>query len=89
MNVSIRAKVTGLLAAIALLASQYLLAFNMPPPNPFLADSNYAMAHADAAQQDALPQSGPGGPDRTLSEDDIQYVHTGPGFFGIATSGVS
>lgn len=87
MNVSIRAQVAGLLAAATLLASQAPLAFNMPPRNPFLADSNYAMAHADAAQQDALPQAGPGGPDKTLSGDDIQYVHTGPGFFGISTSG--
>ena len=87
MNESTCAKVTGLLAATALLASQSLLAFNMPPPNPFLADSNYAMAHADAAQQDALPQAGPGGPDKTLADNEIQYVHTGPGFFGISTSG--
>jgi hypothetical protein len=80
-------KLLGLLSVTVLLASQSLMAFNMPPANPYLADSNYAMAHADPAQQDALPQAGPGGPTKTLSADDIQYVHTGPGFFGIATSG--
>jgi hypothetical protein len=63
-------------------------AFNMPPKHPFLADSNYAMGHADVAQQDALPQAGPMGPTRTLGTDEIQYTHTGPGFFGIQTSGV-
>ena len=77
-----------LLGATVLLTSQSLWAFEMPSANPYLADSNYSMPHADPAQQDAVPQSGPAGPTRTLSSDDIQYVHTGPGFFGIATSGI-
>ncbi|MDH3992669.1 MAG: hypothetical protein OEV47_07140, partial [Gammaproteobacteria bacterium] len=77
-----------LLATVALLGSQLLAAFEMPPKNPYLADSNYAMGHADSAQQDALPQAGPMGPTRQLAEDEIQYTFTGPGFFGITTSGV-
>ena len=78
----------NLLLTTLLLLSQSPLAFNMPPANPYLADSNYSMAHADPAQQDALPQAGPVGPTRTLSADELQYVHTGPGFFGINTSGI-
>ena len=60
----------------------------MPPRNLHLADSNYAMGHADSAQQDALPQAGPMGPTRALKEEEIQYTFTGPGYFGIQTSGV-
>jgi hypothetical protein len=76
-----------LFSVLLLLAGGRSMAFNMPPANPYLADSNYSMAHGDPAQQDAMPQAGPSGPDRILAADEIQYVHTGPGFFGIATSG--
>lgn len=76
-----------LVAAIAFL-NRGAMAFEMPEKNPHLADSNYALGHGDAAQQDAMPQAGPSGPTRTLKENEIQYTHTGPGFFGIATSGV-
>lgn len=76
------------IALLACIAANTSFAFNMPERNPWLADSNYAMAHADPAQQDALPQAGPLGPSRELANSEIQYVHTGPGFFGIATSGV-
>ncbi|MFT4518222.1 MAG: hypothetical protein ACI9JM_000603 [Halioglobus sp.] len=79
--------VGSILVAFSLLCCLPTAAFEMPAANPFLADSNYAMAHADPAQQDALPQAGPAGPSRQLSQDEIQYVHTGPGFFGISTSG--
>ena len=75
------------IVGVALLISQQLMALEMPPKNPYLADSNNSMAHGDAAQQDAMPQAGPLGPSRTLKETEIQYVHTGPGFFGINTSG--
>ena len=81
-------KISQLGLAAVLLASQGAVAFEMPPKNPYLADSNYAMAHADSAQQDALPQAGPVGPTRTLKDSEIQYVHTGPAYFGITTSGV-
>ncbi|MEH6592055.1 MAG: hypothetical protein V7746_17460 [Halioglobus sp.] len=77
----------SLFAATLLLVSVSSMAFNMPPANPYLADSNYSMGHADSAQQDALPQAGPDGPGKILSPEEIQYVHTGPGFFGINTSG--
>ncbi|MBP6701276.1 MAG: hypothetical protein KA135_08510 [Halioglobus sp.] len=71
-----------------LLSSQAVAAFEMPPKNPYLADSNYAMGHGDSAQQDAVPQAGPIGPTRVLDERELQYTFTGPGFFGINTSGV-
>jgi hypothetical protein len=77
-----------LLTAGFILLSQGLVAAEMPPKNAYLADSNYAMAHADPAQQDALPQAGPSGPSRILTSNEIQYVHTGPAYFGITTSGV-
>ncbi len=78
----------GMLAASLLLLSAAVSAFEMPPKNPYLADSNYAMGHADAAQQDAVPQAGPMGPSRTLNSDELQYSPTGPGYFGINTSNV-
>ena len=79
-------KTTLLLTALATHAVGQ--AAEMPPKNPYLADSSYSMAHGDPAQQDAMPQAGPSGPSRVLTDEEIQYVHTGPGFFGIATSGV-
>ena len=78
----------ALLAAATLFMCQCVAAFEPPPRNPFLAESNYAMGHGDSAQQDAVPQSGPAGPGRTLQADEIQYTFTGPGFFGINTSGI-
>jgi hypothetical protein len=77
-----------IIAATCLCVSQALFAFNMPETNPYLADSNNSMAHADSAQQDAVPQSGPSGPTRTLKANEIQYTFTGPAFFGINTSGL-
>ena len=76
------------LLIIALATAPIGMTAELPPGNPYLADSSYAMAHGDSAQQDALPQAGPSSPGRTLSEHEIQYVHTGPAFFGILTSGV-
>lgn len=46
------------------------------------------MAHNEPAQQDAVPQSGPGGPTTTLSGDQVVYRHTGPGHFGSNVSGI-
>ena len=77
-----------LLLCVMLLLSRGVIAFEMPPKNNFLADSNYALGHGDPAQQDAMPQAGPGGPTRTLKDSEIDYVHTGPGYFGINTYGV-
>lgn len=59
---------------------------NRPPPNPFLADSGYAIGHADAAQSDSTPIRGPLGPTETLGPGDIAYRALGPGHFGGAVS---
>jgi len=61
-------------------------AANLPPRNPFLADSSYAIAHGDAGQQDAVAQAGPAGPTRTLGEDEIRWISVGPGPAGATIS---
>jgi hypothetical protein len=76
------------LTTVLMALSNVAAAVNMPPVNPYLANSSYAMAHADPAQQDAVAQSGPAGPSRILQPDQIQYQHVGPAHFGAATSGV-
>jgi len=61
------------------------------PLNPFLADSQNAMAHGRPDQQDNVPWRGPEGPTETLdpqNTDDIQYAWLGPCHFGGITSGV-
>ena len=63
-------------------------AVNMPPVNPYLANSSYSMAHGNPAQQDAVTQAGPSAPSRTLKPDQVQYQHVGPAHFGAVTSGV-
>ena len=60
---------------------------NLPTRNVFLADSHNAMAHNDPAQQDAQMLAGPSGPSRRLSNEEIQYLHTGPAHFGQVISG--
>jgi len=60
---------------------------NLPSRNVFLADSHNAMAHNDPAQQDAQMLAGPSGPSRRLSDEEIQYLHTGPAHFGQVISG--
>lgn len=67
-----------LLSMFLLLFAGAVIAGNLPPPNPFLADSHNAMAHNDPAQQDAIPLPGPSGTSRQLSPEEIQYLHTGP-----------
>ena len=62
-------------------------AANLPPRNPFLADSSYAIAHGDSGQQDAVAQAGPVGPGRVLREDEIRWISVGPGPAGAATTG--
>ena len=64
------------------------LAANLPPKNPYLADSTNSMAHGNPAQQDTVPQAGPTGPSRTMTAAQIDYRHVGPGHFGAAISGV-
>lgn len=76
------------LATLLLAVSIQVQSVNMPPVNPFLANSSYSMAHGNPSQQDAVAQPGPHGPSRTLRPDQIQYQHVGPAHFGAATSGV-
>ena len=85
---TIRRFLPGFTLALLLITSTGIKAFEMPPKNPYLADSNYAMGHGDSAQQDAVPQAGPMGPSRTLKAEELQYSATGPGYFGINTSSV-
>lgn len=79
-----RIVIAGLLSWLPVLVH----AASMPPRNPYLAESSYAMAHADPAQQDAVAQRGPTGPSRKLRPGEIQYRHVGPAHFGALTSGV-
>jgi hypothetical protein len=58
----------------------------LPPRNPYLADSVYPLGHGDSGQQDALPVPGPTDPGPELAPDEIQYSHVGPGHFGAYTS---
>ncbi len=62
-------------------------ALDMPPRNPWLADSSNSIGHGDSAQQDSVAQKGPDGPTRVLRADEIQYRHIGPAHFGANTSG--
>ena len=60
--------------------------------NPFLADSEYAIAHGFCDQRDSTNLSGPL-PDiedgnKVLAESDLQYKWLGPGHFGGLISGV-
>jgi hypothetical protein len=85
MTVFIRQFLLGfVLTAVTVLVQ----AVNMPPRNPYLADSSYAMGHGDSAQQDSVPQHGPTGPTRRLRADELQYQHVGPAHFGAQTSGL-
>lgn len=58
----------------------------LPPKNPWLADSIYALGHGDSAQQDSVPVAGPSGPSRALKPREIQYQHVGPAHFGTQIS---
>lgn len=61
-------------------------AVNVALRNPFLADSVNPLPHGDPAQQDVTTIAGPVDKTRHLTEDDIAYVHLGPGYFGAFTS---
>jgi hypothetical protein len=61
-------------------------AVEMPPRNPFLADSVYPLGHGDPGQQDALPVDGPDDPGPAFNASEIQYAPTGPAQFGAYTS---
>jgi hypothetical protein len=57
-----------------------------PPRNPYLADGAVPIGHVDSAQSNSTPIAGPTGPTKTLTADQLQYTHLGPGHFGIAIS---
>ncbi len=79
---------TALVFSIALVgAGGGAHAAELPPRNPFLADSSYPLGHGDSAQQDALPIPGPENPGTNLEPSEIQYAPVGPAHFGAYTSG--
>jgi len=59
---------------------------NLPLKNPYLADSVYALAHGDSAQQDSTGIPGPTGPTQQLESNQINYQPIGPAHFGIQIS---
>jgi hypothetical protein len=48
-----------------------------PPRNPFLADSDNAIVHANSAQTDSTVNPGPTGPTRTLGSGEMRYHDLG------------
>jgi len=62
------------------------VASELPPRNPWLADSSYPIGHGTAAQQDSVPQAGPGGPGHPLEPSEIAWAPVGPAHFGASTS---
>ncbi|MFP8869985.1 MAG: hypothetical protein VCB43_00300 [Myxococcota bacterium] len=86
-HTSARFQIVALVMFSALLTATAATAANLPPKNPFLADSVYPLGHGDSGQQDALPVKGPDDPGRALNANEIQYNHTGPAQFGAYTSG--
>jgi hypothetical protein len=48
-----------------------------PPRNPFLANSNYCIAHANSAQTDSTVDPGPVGTTRQLALDEMRYHDLG------------
>ena len=81
-----RSRSAVMLAAVITFFGTAAFAANLPPRNPFLADSVYPLGHGDSGQQDALPVAGPEDPGPALDESEIQYNHTGPAQFGAYTS---
>lgn len=74
----------SLLVAVSQVSAS--LAAVLPPKNPWLADSIYALGHGDSAQQDSVAVAGPDGPGRALNSKEIQYQHVGPAHFGTQIS---
>ncbi|MFV8051600.1 hypothetical protein [Mycobacterium sp. 48b] len=48
-----------------------------PPRNPFLAESNYCVVHANSAQTDSTTDAGPKGPTRELAPGEMRYHDLG------------
>jgi hypothetical protein len=78
---------TALNMFVAWLATSLATAANLPPKNPYLADSSNPLGHGTSAQQDSMPMAGPGGPSRSLTPKEIDYAPVGPAHFGANTSG--
>jgi len=55
---------------------------NMPPVNPFAAQSFNPMPHGEAAQQDSTITPGPLDKTRELKPEEKVLAHLGPGYFG-------
>ncbi len=58
-----------------------------PPRNPFLAASEYPIAHTGSAQVDSTPVPGPTAPAHRLAPAEVETVLTGPGHLGNIVSG--
>jgi len=58
-----------------------------PPRNPFLADSEYAIAHTGSPQVDSTSVPGPTAPSHRLAGNEVETVLTGPGHLGNIVSG--
>ena len=67
---------------LLLVASPCAQAEQTPPRNPFLADSEYPIAHTGSAQVDSTPVAGPAAPSHKLAAKEIETVTTGPGHLG-------
>lgn len=71
-------KLAALSTALLLIAPSVFSAPAVQPPrNPFLADSNYSMGHANSAQTDSTVDPGPVGPTRQLRNDEMRYQDLG------------
>ena len=58
-----------------------------PPRNPFLADSEYPIAHTGSPQVDSTAVAGPTAPSHRLTAGEVETVLTGPGHLGNIVSG--
>lgn len=75
-----------LAVSVGLAATGTAAGQDLPPRNPWLADSSYPIGHGTSAQQDSVPQPGPGGPSRALQASEIAWAPVGPAHFGASTS---
>jgi hypothetical protein len=84
---AVRTRRAALLSLGAITLALAAHATELPPRNPYFANSSYPIGHGDAGQQDALTVPGPSGPGRPLADAEVQYTHVGPAHFGAYTSG--
>lgn len=73
---------------VALFFSIAVFSQEIPPRNPYLANSHCAMSHCDSAQQNAVSLPGPTGPGKRLSDYEIDYTFVGPIHYSSNTSGI-